>query len=161
MTTLTKRFNLHSNVCEILVSALVVGCSISHAQQPPDPWAGLKSGSAWIMLGHVYAVSGQWADLPAYEIVGRSITGDRRMPGVTDILRLTHEVPLYIRDFQNSGERRRLEWPGGRPLEDADLTGAVLAPGARVIVKDLRRDTGSTCDTLCTVWALVGPSQAR
>lgn len=160
MTTINKCFGVHVQACTVLMSLLVVGCSVSHAQQPPDPWARLKSRSAWIILGHVYAVSGQWADLPAYEIVGRSITGDRRMPGVTDILRLTHERPLYIRDFKNAGERKVLE-PLTMPLEEADLTDGLLLPATHVVVRALYRDTGQLCDTLCTVWALVGPEQPR
>lgn len=111
-------------------------------------------------LGEVYAESGAWATLPGYEIVGLSLTGDPRMPGVTDILRLTHEVPLYIRGFRSSGERRLLE-PLIVPLEDDDLTGGVLRPGTLVVVRSLYRDTGKNCDTLCTIWALVGPEQPR
>lgn len=142
----------------ILVSCSTLGVK---AQETESPWQALKEDTAWIILGYVEGGSGNWVTLPAFDIVRRGAVGDPRMPAIGDVLGVTHNLSLYIRDYKNSGESQRLEWPGGRALEDADLTGGVLKPGTRVVVKDVRRDTGSRCDTACAVWARVSPEQPR
>ena len=146
-----------------LVVAVLAACSMARAsgQSEDAAWAALKERTAWIMVGHLFAEDGSWATLPAYQILGEAVIGHPRMPKTADVLNITHANPLYIRDFKSSGESRRLEWPGGRQLEDADLAGGVLKPGSRVVVKEVRRDTGSTCDTLCTVWARVSPEESK
>jgi hypothetical protein len=146
-----------------LAVGLVIACSTAgaNAQSEDAAWTALKERTAWIIVGHVAAKDGTWATLPAYRMLGQSVIEHPRIPDTGDVLNITHDRPLYIRDFKSSGEARRLEWPGGRPLEDADLTGGVLRPGSRVVVKEVSRDTGSTCDTLCTVWARVSPEQSK
>jgi hypothetical protein len=120
-------------------------------------WRGLKERTAWIILGHLDAKEGTWATLQAYDIVDRNAIGDARMPNVGDTLRITFERPLYILDYLNSGEQRRFEAPGVLRTERADLTGGVLKPGARVVVREVHRDAPASCDTLCTLWARVEP----
>jgi hypothetical protein len=144
-----------------LAVALVTACSgpEANAQSDETAWSELKERTAWIILGYIAAKDGTWATLPAYQVLRQTVIGDSRMPDIGDVLEITHDRPLYIRDFKSSAEARRLEWPGGRKLEDADLTGGVLKPGSRVVVKELKRDSGPTCDTLCTVWARVSPEQ--
>lgn len=146
-----------------LLLSVALGCSSSavNGQEANSPWRVLKEDTAWIVLGYIEGGSGNWVTLPAYDIVRRRVPGDPRMPTVGDVLSVTHDISLYILDFKNSGESRRLEWPGGRQLEDADLTGVVLKPGMRAVVEEVRLDTGSRCDTACAVWARVSPEQLR
>ena len=146
-----------------LLLSFVVGYSSSalDGQEANSPWQVLKEDTAWIILGYIEGGSGNWVTLPAYDIVRRRVPGDPRTPAIGEVLSVKDQIWLYILDFKNSGEERRLEWPGGRPLEDADLTGGVLKPGTRVVVKEVRRDTGSRCNTACAVWARVSPEQPR
>lgn len=146
-----------------LLFVLLAACSSpdANAQGKDAAWAGLKDRTAWIILGDVAVTDGTWATLPSYQILGQSFIGHPRTPEVGDVLEITHDSPLYIRDFRNSGESRRLEWPGGRQLREADLTRGVIKAGTRVVVKEVRRDTGSTCDSLCTVWGRVSPEQFK
>ena len=147
----------------LLTLITVVACSTlrTGAQTGGDPWANLTSRTAWIILGQLDASSGAWATLPGYHIVRSRSIGDSRMPRARDVLTVTHDLRLHILGFKNHGEKRRLEAPVGVPITDADFTGRVLTPGTRVLVEDVRRDSGSGCDTLCTVWARVSPESRR
>ena len=144
-----------------LLLSIVLGC-VSPAlsgQETNSPWKALKEDTAWIVLGYIEGGSDNWVTLPAYDIVRRELPGDPRVPAIGDVLSVTHDISLYILDFKNSGESRRFDWPGGRQLEDADLTGGVLKPGMRAVVKEVRRDIGSRCKTACAVWARVAPEE--
>ena len=46
-------------------------------------------------------------------------------------------IELLILDYVESGEAKRLESPGGRPLTHIDRTGLQLPTGARVGVADV------------------------
>lgn len=151
-----------SGIGAMMVISVLAGCStLAATKREPDPWAGMKQRTAWIILGYVETASGTWATLPAYHIERRNIIGDARMPGIGDVLSITHDRPLYILGFKHSGVTRQMESPAGVDLQDSDLTGAVLKPGTRVVVKEVRRDSGSACDSLCTVWARVVPAAVK
>lgn len=151
----------HRNSMVLVIVAMLVGMTRGgnalRRARVADPWTNLENKTAWVILGTIESTSGEWVTQPSYHVVRSERVGDARMAMPGDELAVIQDLYLYILGFQRSGEARLLDPPIGVPTRKEDYTGGVLKPGARVRVRDVRRETGSECTNLCAVWARVTP----
>jgi hypothetical protein len=122
---------------------------------PGSGWARLPGGTAWILLGDIDVATGHWGTLHRLVAVTGQPLDPGRIPHHGEVLQVTHDVPLIIHDYARRGEAFATS-PPVDPDWQRDLTGAVLKPGARVVVEEIWNDSDVT--NLQAVYARVTPA---
>jgi hypothetical protein len=130
----------------ILLVTIVAFCGAITAAQPrPDPWDKLKYSTAWIQLGD-FTDAAMTTPCPSdceWPLFSGGpwppqFTGAAQLPKAGAILDVKAAVPLWITEYQETGEVRRLEAPARSAWRDNEhYTGVDLAPGDRVRVMEV------------------------
>ena len=108
------------------------------AQPRTDPWGRLKYSTAWIQLGDFSdtTMTAQFLGDPSWPLFSGGpylplFTGVAQLPEAGDILEVKASVPLWIADFRNSGETRRIVLARVTPALDAKESRPEFRTGPR------------------------------
>lgn len=120
----------------------------------------LRHRTGWFLAGLASASHAEWTGSPSFEPVGGK--SPEALPRRGDVIRMTADEDIYIRDFWARGEELRRQSPAtevDRP-HSSDLTAVRLKGGDVYRIADVRFEPDPHEDTK-RVWVRIEPATAQ
>jgi hypothetical protein len=130
----------------------------------PNENAGLDTlryQTGWLSAGVASISPARWTERPAFELIGDT-SADWVLPHRGDLIRMTSDDNIYVRDFAALGEAFRLRPPAFNPHRPdlRDLTTVAAKSGVAYRIVDLQFERRRGDDT-ANVWLRIEPEHPR